>query len=134
MQWVLAIALSIHVLAAMFWAGSTFALARTGGRTAETLFLPQMAAAVVAMISGGYLWRLLHEGSFGLTEEILSGAAAAAIVALVIQGWAVGRNLAALRRQEVSEAAARARIALAYRGAAFFLALTAIGMTSARYL
>jgi hypothetical protein len=132
-QWIMVAVLSIHVLTAVFWAGSTFVVARTNGLGADLLFRPQMAAATVAVLSGGYLWNLLHEGSFGLTEKILAGAAASAIVAMVVQGWLIGRSLVALRRQAVDQTALRSRIAFAYRAAAFLLAVTVVGMAAARY-
>jgi uncharacterized membrane protein len=131
LKWIMVAVLSIHVLTAVFWAGSTFVVARTNGLGADLLFRPQMAAATIAVLSGGYLWNLLHEGSFGLTEKILAGAAASAIVAMVVQGWLIGR--VALRRQAVDQTALRSRIAFAYRAAAFLLAATVVGMAAARY-
>ncbi|MGL3211025.1 hypothetical protein [Bradyrhizobium sp. BR 1433] len=73
MQTVLIIALSLHVLSSVFWAGSSFTLARTGGLGGEKLLFPQIGAATVAIVTGATLWRLVHEGSFGLSEQILSG-------------------------------------------------------------
>ena len=53
MQIALVIALSLHVLSSVFWAGSSFTLARTGGLGGEKLFRPQMGAALVAILTGG---------------------------------------------------------------------------------
>ena len=133
MQWLIVIVLSLHVLAAVFWAGSTFAVARTGGAGAESLFRPQMGAATVAIICGGYLWHVLHEGSFGVTEKILGTAAVSGLVALILQAAIAGPALGALRRQGADTASARKRIAIAYRAASALLAVAVIGMVAARY-
>ena len=52
MQIALIIALSLHILSAVFWAGTSFTLARTGGAGGEQLFRPQMGAAVIAVLTG----------------------------------------------------------------------------------
>ncbi|MGY4318547.1 hypothetical protein [Bradyrhizobium sp. JR3.5] len=56
MQIVLIIALSLHVLSSVFWAGSSFTLARTGGLGGEKLLVPQIGAATVAIVTGATLW------------------------------------------------------------------------------
>jgi hypothetical protein len=53
---------SLHVLAGVFWAGTTFALARTGVERAAQLLRPQLGAAVVAVATGALLWFLFHRG------------------------------------------------------------------------
>ncbi len=60
MQIALIIALSLHILSSVFWAGTSFTLARTGGVGGELLFRPQMGAATIAVLSGGYLGHLAH--------------------------------------------------------------------------
>ncbi|MHC2673783.1 hypothetical protein ACVI1J_005946 [Bradyrhizobium diazoefficiens] len=55
MQTALVIALSLHVLSSVFWAGSSFALARTGAAGGEQLVGPQLGAAMIAILTGGYL-------------------------------------------------------------------------------
>ena len=65
MQTALIITLSLHILAAVFWAGTSFTLARIGGLGGEQLYRPQMGAAVIAVLTGGYLWHLAHDGAFG---------------------------------------------------------------------
>ena len=72
MQTALVIALSLHVLSSVFWAGSSFALARTGGAGGEQLVFPQLGAATIAILTGGYLGHLVHAGSFGTTEQVLA--------------------------------------------------------------
>jgi len=50
MQIALIVALSLHILSSVFWAGTSFVLARTGGIGGEQLFRPQMGAAVIAVV------------------------------------------------------------------------------------
>ncbi|MEN3375287.1 MAG: hypothetical protein V7604_642, partial [Hyphomicrobiales bacterium] len=59
MQAILIVTLVLHVLSGVFWAGSTFALARIGGNQADRFFRPQMGAAAVAIVTGGVLGFLL---------------------------------------------------------------------------
>src|SRR3979411_2849163 len=91
MQTALIIALSLHILSSVFWAGTSFTLARTGGAGGEQLFRPPMGAAVVAVLTGGYLGHLAHAGAFGTAEQILAVGAVAALVAAGIQGAIGGR-------------------------------------------
>src|SRR5437588_9946267 len=134
MQIALIIALSLHVLAAVFWAGTSFTLARTGGVGGEQLYRPQMGAAVIAVLTGGYLWYLAHAGAFGPSEQVLAAGAVAALIAAGVQGAVGGRAIRALRAGKVDETSARSRIAIAQRIAAALLALTAICMGAARYV
>src|SRR3981081_251752 len=111
MQIALIIALSLHILSTVFWAGTTFTLARIGGVGGEQLFRPQMGAAVVAVLTGGYLGHLVHAGAFGTAEQIPAVGALSALAA-----------------------AARAGVAKAQRIAAGLLAVTAVCMGAARYV
>ena len=133
MQVALIIALSLHVLSSVFWAGTSFALARTGGVGGEQLFRPQMGAAVVAILTGGYLGHLAHAGAFGTAEKVLAAGALAALIAAGIQAAIGGRAIASLRAGKADEAAARSRLAAAQRIAALLLAVTAVCMGAARY-
>ena len=134
MQSALIIALSFHILSSVFWAGTSFTLARTAGAGGEQLFRPQMGAAVIAVLTGGYLGHLGHAGAFGTTEQILAVGALAALVAAGIQGAIGGRAIRSLRNGTADEAAARSRIATAQRVAAALLAVTAVCMGAARYV
>ena len=134
MQIALIIALSLHVLSSVFWAGSSFTLARTGGAGGEQLFRPQMAAAVVAILTGGYLGHLAHGGAFSTAEQVLAAGAFAAIVAAGVQGAVVGRAIRSLRGGTADAAGARSRIVMAQRIAAPLLAVTAVCMAAARYV
>ncbi|MBW8758982.1 MAG: hypothetical protein JF586_15330 [Burkholderiales bacterium] len=134
MQYALILVAALHVLAAVFWAGSTFALARTDGVAMERLFKPQLAAAVLAFVTGGYLGHTLHAHAFGRAEQVLLAAIAASAVALVVQIAGVGRATLALRDRARDPAGPRALAITAHRIAAVLLALAAIGMATARYL
>jgi len=134
MQMDLTIAISLHILAATFWAGSTFALARMAGNGSEQLLRPQLGAAVVAIGSGAYLWHSLHEGSFGTSEQLLATGAVAALLAFGIQAVVVGGALRALRVAGSGDAVVRSRVAFAYRSTAVLLAVAAVAMAAARYV
>src|SRR3569623_326510 len=98
MQTALVIALSLHVLSSVFWAGSSFALARTGGAGGEQLVFPQLGAATIAILPGGYLGHAVHDGSFGTTEHVLVFGAVCALIALGIQAAVGPRAVLTLRR------------------------------------
>jgi hypothetical protein len=133
MQIALIIALSLHVLLSVFWAGTSFTLARTGGAGGEQLFRPQMGAAVVAILTGGYLGHLVHAGAFGMAEKVLAAGALTALIAAAVQGAIGGRAIESLRSGKANETAARLRLATAQRIAAVLLAVTAVCMGAARY-
>src|SRR5258707_14520401 len=65
----LIVTLVLHVLFGVFWAGSTFVLARTGGHQADRLFRPQMGAATISVLTGGLLWVLLHRRPAGIQQH-----------------------------------------------------------------
>lgn len=67
----LMILLAIHVLSSIFWAGSTFTLARTGGAGSQQFFRPQMGAATVAFLSGATLMGLYHGSWLSGSETVL---------------------------------------------------------------
>lgn len=132
MQAIVIIALSLHLLAAVFWAGTTFTLALTGGAGGERLFRPQMIAAAVAVVAGLYLWGALH--SEGEARIILGLGGLCAIAAAGVQGAIGGRAIRELRNGQLAQSDARARIAKAQGIAAILLALTIIFMAAARYV
>ena len=89
---ILLLTLTLHLLAGVFWAGSTFTLARTAAASADQLFWPQIVAAGGAIVTGGYLWYLLHS-SFGTQEQVLALGALCAILALGAQAALCGPAL-----------------------------------------
>lgn len=133
MQIPLIITLSLHVLSSVFWAGSSFTLARTGGLGGERLFRPQMGAAVIAILTGAYLGHAVHAGAFGTAEKILAAGAFTALVAAGVQGAIGGRAVRSLASGTADESGARSRIAVAQRIAAVLLAVTALCIGAARY-
>ena len=133
MQTALIIALSLHVLSSVFWAGSSFTLARTGGLGAEKLLVPQIGAATVAIVTGATLWHMVHEGSFALSEMILAAGAIAALFAVAVQIIVGGGAIRQLRDSAADVSSARSRLAIAQRVAAGLLAITALCMGAARY-
>jgi hypothetical protein len=134
MPFTLILALSLHLLAAVFWAGTSFVLARTGGIPAERLFRPQMGAAAVAVLTGGYLWMQLHGALFGWPEKILAVGIICAFVAAGVQGVMVGSAVRKLSTSGIDENLARSRIAVAQRIAAGLLAVTIVCMAMAGYV
>ena len=134
MLYVLMAVLSLHVLSAVFWAGTSFALARTGGLGGARLFRPQMGAALVAMITGAYLGSQLHAGDFGTPELMLAIGAACAVTAAGIQGRFGGMAIRALRQGSITDVQAQPRIAIGQRIAAPLLAVTVICMVISRYV
>ncbi|MHC4049966.1 hypothetical protein [Bradyrhizobium sp. 25ACV] len=134
MQTALVIALSLHVLSSVFWAGSSFALARTGGLGGEQLVFPQLGAATIAILTGGYLGHLVHSGRFGTTEQVLAVGAVCALIAAGVQAAIGPRALMALRRGAGNPEDLRSRIAVAQRVAAGLLGIAALSMGAARYI
>ena len=133
MQITLLVTLVLHIMSGVFWAGSTFALARTGATSADQLFRPQMGAAVVAVITGGVLWYLLHSSGFGSMEQIIAFGALAAVLAAGAQGALCGPALRRLARAGGMDARSQTQMVLGQRIAAGLLALTVICMAAARY-
>lgn len=127
MQPLLIVIVAVHVLSSTFWAGSTFALARTGGLGASQLRRPQIGASLVAIATGVGLWGLTHAGGFGRAEQVLTLGAAAALGAFAVQTLALVRS----PRAAGGEVAAPA---LAYRLSAGLLMATLICMVAVRYV
>jgi hypothetical protein len=123
----------LHVASGVFWAGSTFALARTGAGAADKLFRPQMASAAMVVVTGGLLWHFLHPAGFGSQEQILALGALAALLAAGVQGALCGSALRRLALVAGSDAQLQARVALGHRIAAGLLGLTVLCMAAARY-
>jgi hypothetical protein len=117
MHTLLIILVAVHVVAGVFWAGSTFALAGSGGAGADALFRPQMGAATLALLAGIGLWGILHRGPMGATEQTLAIGALCAIAAAGVQG--------ALRRKNPLKG---------QRVAAGLLTITVICMAIQRYV
>src|SRR5258708_13757515 len=81
MQLVLMVLTGLHLLGGVFWAGSTFAVVRSGGAGVEKLFGPQMGAATITVLAGVGLWGILHRAAHGPMEHTLALGALSAIPA-----------------------------------------------------
>jgi hypothetical protein len=108
---------AVHALAGVFWAGSTFVLARQGIESPPNLLRAQMGAATLTLLAGIGLWSILHRGPMGPMEKTLAVGATCAIVAAGLQG--------ALRKSSPVRA---------QRLAAGLLAITVVCMVTARYV
>ena len=134
MRATLIVTLVLHFLSGVFWAGTTFALARAGANQTDQFFRPQMGAAVIVVATGGLLWYLVHPGSFGTTEQILAVGVFCAFIAAGVQGVSGGSALRKLSIGGESEASRlRHRVATGQRVAAAFLMITVTCMAVARY-
>jgi hypothetical protein len=126
---------ALHVLPAVFWAGTTFALARTGGAGAERLVPAQVGAMAITIVAGRVLWRFTHGGPFGLTENVLAAGAGCAVLAGLIQ---LSLALPAARSLKTTNSATaaplRQRVANAERIASVLLAVTVVCMVATRYV
>jgi hypothetical protein len=134
MRILIILALAFHVVPAVFWAGTTFVLARSGGIGAEKLFRPQMGAALVAFVTGAFLWSQLHAGGFNAAEQTLALGALCALAAAGVQGSLVGRAVGRLRTQGGAMADVQSSFATAHRIAAPLLVVTLVCMVIARYV
>jgi hypothetical protein len=92
MQLILIVLIGLHILAGVFWAGSTFTIARSGGTGASTLFGPQMGAATLTILAGVGLWGILHRGAEGPMEHTLAVGALCAVAAAGVQGATHKKN------------------------------------------
>jgi hypothetical protein len=117
MQILLIVLIGLHILAGVFWAGSTFAIVRSGGAGAQALFGPQMGAATITVLAGIGLWGVLHRGGMGPMEHTLALGAVCAIAAAGVQGATHKKN--PVKGQRI---------------AAGLLAITVICMAIARYV
>ena len=134
MQATVVVAVVLHVLSGVFWAGSTFALARLGGNQARQFLRPQLGAAAVAIVTGVLLFYLLHRGSEGSSEDILAAGAVFAFIAAGVQaatGLTGRQALAGVGELDGSHPQNRAM--MGQRIAAGCLLITVICMAAFRY-
>jgi hypothetical protein len=92
MQTLLIVLIGLHILAGVFWAGSTFTIARFGGAGAQALFGAQMGAATLTVLAGIGLWGILHQGAMGPMEHTLALGSLCAIIAAGVQGATRKKN------------------------------------------
>lgn len=114
MSFTIIILFALHALGGVFWAGTTFTVARFGALGGAQMFRAQMIAAVVTFTTGLILWGMLHKG-FGSFEMVLSVGVLTALGAAGVQG------------------ALNAQPEKANRIAAVLLAVTVVTMVTGRY-
>ncbi len=132
MNLAVALVLPLHMLAAVVWLGLAVVIAMNAGKGGEKAFRPQMVAAVVAFLSGGYLWHVYYGAQFGKPQAVLGLGVLCAIAAAGVQGMMVGRARRKLKTGVLTEAVARPQIARAHQIAAGLLVITVICMAVAR--
>lgn len=129
MYFAIVLVLALHALSGVFWAGSTFVLARGAGALPQ-LRRPQARASVMAVLTGAILWGLLHRGGFGTRELALAAGACAALIAAVVQ-FASARGLASIAAPHESQ---RAKAVVGQRIATGLLAVTVLSMVLSRWV
>ncbi|RUU06621.1 hypothetical protein EOD23_13055 [Mesorhizobium sp. USDA-HM6] len=133
MQYVYIVVAGLHVMAGVFWAGTTIATGRDPDIRAERFFRPQMGAAVVVFLTGILLWYFFHQGAFGSMEKVLALGIATALIAAGVQGAVVGsvsRQLAGA--DATKETQLRAKMNKGERIAGGLLVITVLCMATAR--
>ncbi|KAA3447518.1 hypothetical protein C7I87_26780 [Mesorhizobium sp. SARCC-RB16n] len=133
MQYVYIVVIGLHVMAGVFWAGTTIAVARDPDIRAERFFRPQMGAAGLAFLTGLLLWYFFHEGAFGSMEKVLAFGILTALIAAGVQGALVGsasRQLAGA--DPATQTVLRAKMTRGERIAGGLLVITVLCMATAK--
>ena len=124
--------LGLHMAAAVFWLFSSLILGwGQPAAASKSVFRPQMAAAALAVFTGGGLWQMLHVGAFGRPEMVLALGAVLAIAAAGGQGALVGGQIRKLRSGLVGD---DRKVLLGQRIATGLLAATLVCMVLERYV
>ena len=135
MQYVYIATIGLHVMAGVFWAGTTITLARDPDIRAERFIQPQLGAAGMVFLTGALLWYFFHGAYFGSMEMvlalgILAAFAAAGVLSVVVRK--TSRQLAGA--DAATERALRAKMAGGERISAWLLVLTVLCMATARMI
>ena len=131
MSILLPILVVLHVLPGVFWAGSTFVLARLGPAGPNlALYNPQMGAGRVSVLAGIALFALNHRGAPSAMEAVLGLGGLLAIAAMGVQEAMAWRGL----KRSPEDPAARGRYAAGQRIAAGLLMATVICMVVWKYV
>ncbi|MFL6664148.1 MAG: hypothetical protein ACJ8G7_18400 [Rhizobacter sp.] len=126
MQIVFVVVLALHALSAVFWAGTTFAIARSQGQGLQALRLRQRGASIGAIVTGILLWGLAHRGGAGRYEIVLGVGALAALAAAALQ-------FTSDRAGPAAEGERTSRMLRAQQRSAGLLALALLCMVLGRY-
>ncbi|MBZ9741399.1 MULTISPECIES: hypothetical protein [unclassified Mesorhizobium] len=133
MQYVYIVVIGLHVLAGVFWAGTTVTLARDPEIKAERFIRPQLGAAGMVFLTGALLWYFFHGAYFGSMEMVLALGILAAFAAAGVLGAMVRASSRQLAGASADiETQLRARMAMGERIAARLLAITVLCMAVAR--
>ncbi|MDX8450111.1 hypothetical protein [Mesorhizobium captivum] len=133
MQYVYIVVIGLHVMAGVFWAGTTIAVARDPEIKAERFIRPQLGASGVVFLTGLLLWYFFHEGAFGSMEMVLALGIATALIAAGVQGAVVAsasRQLAGT--DAATQTQLRAKMTRGERIAGGLLVITVLCMATAR--
>jgi hypothetical protein len=133
MQYVYIIVLGLHVMAGVFWAGTTIAVGRDPDIRVERFFRPQMGAAGMVFLTGALLWYSSKTPNSGPRKKVLALGIATALIAAGVQGALVGsasRQLAGT--DAATEAKLRAKMTRGERIAGGLLVITVLCMAVAR--
>ncbi|WJI76143.1 MULTISPECIES: hypothetical protein [unclassified Mesorhizobium] len=131
MQYVYIVVIGLHVMAGVFWAGTTITLARDPEIRAERFIGPQMGSAGMVFVTGALLWYFFHGAYFGSMEMVLALGILAAFAAAGVLSK-TSRQLAGA--DVATEAALRTKMARGERIAAWLLVLTVLCMATARMI
>ena len=133
MQYVYIVVIGLHVMAGVFWAGTTIAVARDPEIKAERIIRPQLGASGMVFLTGILLWYFFHQGVFSSMEIVLGIGILTALIAAGVQGALVAsasRQLAGA--DQATQTQLRARMTRGERIAGGFLVLTVLCMATAR--
>ncbi len=126
--------LTLHVLAGVFWAGSTSAMANLASMDAARLFPFQMGSAALTVVTGLALWWFQLGTNFDTHEQILAVGLVAAIIAAAAQIALVGGARSRLAASApADDPATNANMTQGNRIAAGLLMITVASMVIARF-
>ncbi|AZO70050.1 MAG: hypothetical protein E5V92_13115 [Mesorhizobium sp.] len=133
MQYVYIVVIGLHVMAGVFWAGTTIAVARDPEIKAEHFIRPQLGASGLVFLTGLLLWYFFHQGAFGSMEMVLALGIATALIAAGVQGALVASASRQLAGADAAmQTQLRAKMTRGERIAGGLLVLTVLCMATAR--
>lgn len=133
MQYVYIVTIGLHVMAGVFWAGTTIAVARDPEIKAERFIRPQLGASAMVFLTGLLLWYFFHEGAFGSMEKVLALGILTALVAAGVQGALVASSSRRLAgADQATQTQLRAKMTRGERIAGGLLVITVFCMATAK--
>jgi len=133
------ILITLHAVPGVFWAGSTFAIARSPLTVSDRMLgRAQAVAAGVTILAGMILWGIRHAHAPGPKEWILTVGVLCAVAAIVIQhaiAWPAYGRLSRMTDIQSAEATDERRsVVVGQRVSAALLVVTVIAMVTWRYV